>query len=345
MEKNNIDYVDNILINYFTNVNYEVPEFILESTDRTIKNLNKGLRIIEIIKKLIITLIGIMTLTGGVYAVIKDIVKPKIEFVEDAEIKDENSLGFYHIEDMKYLVESEIYYKKITNYEEYIQYRNNYNNFIEMQENEFQEYFLMFFLAPKFTNKQGLYVDYIEVTEETIYVDLGKKEYKDNPLVFVKMNKENDRENVEVNFLENEPIMSNYVARDELPIDYTLNQAIEDNCVVIDEERFLSEEEVLKEFINRTKEGMNDNVRIVENMLYGIIITDIEFRDGKYIVCVDRSHVDMPYKNQRTRIYYVVDRFECETFSERNSDYKEAYFLIEDRNPYMPNLKFFIRRD
>ncbi len=270
---------------------------------------------------------------GGTYAVINDIVKPKIEFIEeDAEIEDSNSLGYNYdsyAEGMEYLVESEIYYKKISNYEEYIKYKKSYNNFIDMQENEFEEYFLLIFLTRVIssTNKNGLYVDYVDVTEDTIYVDLGKKEYKDNPLVFVKLEKENDRENIEVKFLEKEPIMTNYVARDELPEDYSLEQAKADNCVVIENWRFTARQNGLKEFINSTENGTNGDIRIIEDSYYGIIITDIEFRDGEYIVCIDRSHMAMPYENQRIRIYFTSEKFEFEDLSERKSEFTESYYL------------------
>lgn len=303
-------------------------------------NLYKNTHFMLVLKTCALSFMMIVftvALTGGVYAGIKNIVKNKIEFVEeDAEIRDENSLGYSYIEGMEYLIEPEIYYKKINSYEEYLNYKNTYSNFIDMDVNEFENYFLLVFLASRYY-KYGLYVDYVGIKDDTIYVDLGKKEYKDNPIVFVKLNRENDRKNVEVNFLENEPIMTNYVARDELPKDYTLVNAVEDNCVVLKSstevygKELLSKENKLKEFAERTKKGVNDNIRIVEDSYYGLIITDIEFRDGEYIICEDRSHMYIPYENERVRLYFVSEKIEVKEETWKDGITRELYVLF-DRN-------------
>jgi len=236
----------------------------------------------------IIVIMFTMTLIGGVYAGIKYTIEKEIAYEHDeSEINDKNSLGYYSVSlsEMDYDGESRIYYKKILSYDEYIKYKNKYNNFIDMKESEFQEHFLLV-LVGSTSDRHGIYIENIQSTEDTICVNIGRDEDKSNGVLFAKMLKNDNREMIEIKYFEKTPNMTNYTELKKLPKDYNMKQAIEDKCVVIEGINCISKQDGLKDFIRKSEEGINDNIRIVQYFGdNGIIISDIEAKDGKYIVC------------------------------------------------------------
>lgn len=279
----------------------------------------------------LVTIICTILFAGGVYAGIKATVKSDEYYQEYSTIKDSDSLGFSYVEDMTYVYETDVYYKKINTYEEYMKYRTTYNNFIEMKEDEFDEYFLLVFLGGNSWDRLGLYIDTIDVMDDTIRVNIGRKEDQDNALVFGKIRKENNRENIEIEFLERIPNMTNYTPMKDLPQNYTKEQAIKDNCVVIGggKSGYISRPDALKEFIRKTESGINDNIRVVEDKTdegYGMIIIDIEFKDGEYIACRDLSRFNAIGIATRKRNFTYLTTNKIVVYDDMK-EVKEMYIL------------------
>ncbi len=61
----NYDDIDNLLFDYFKYNEY-VPNIITNGIENAINNKNKKYKVILLIKKFIITMIGILTITGGI---------------------------------------------------------------------------------------------------------------------------------------------------------------------------------------------------------------------------------------------------------------------------------------
>lgn len=302
MERNDMNCVDDILINYFTNIDYEIPEFILKNTKRTIKNLNKDSRIVEVIKKLIITLIGIMILTSGVYAGVKYVVDKKNYSEKVIEKEDMDFVGYFtSLKAGALEYQDGIEYQIIDNYQKYLEVKE-FVNIPDMSENDFNEYFLVFIL-PGY-GRADLRIRDMETTEDTLKINVETREGSNNRYdeyvnLCTKVSNDMKREKIEVVYLNNKPNMSNYAKLDDVPYDYKKEQAIEDGCVVLDNGRFVTDKNGIKNFISRTQSGKNDNIRIVqyhgyflsdhEKNLDGAFIIDIEFKNGKYIICQDYS--------------------------------------------------------
>lgn len=305
------------------------------------KNLYKDANYLLCAKSISLFLIVIVFtafIAGGAYAGIKNTLTPKVEYIqEDTIVKDAHSLGGALVEGMDYEEKERIYYKKINTYEEFKRYKDTYNNFIDMEESDFNNYFVIVFLGT-IRERQGLYVGNIEVTDYTIKVDIGRDLWKDNQLVFAKILKENDRENVEVKFINPTANMENYTKLDELPQEYTVEQAIKDNCVVIENRRYLSRPYALREFIKKTENGEKDSIRVVQNHTnahpkgMGMIIIDIEFRDGEYIVNSDHSRYAGTGGNEEYYYYYFkTEKIENHAATGAYKDCNESYVLNGER--------------
>lgn len=330
VEKNNLDYVDNILVNYFNNISYEIPEFILRNTEKTINGLSKNSKLIEIIKKLILTLIGLMTLTSGVYAGVKYVVQKKdysaietvLEHKENSYLATGNTISGLSLED-------DIWYKKIDTYDEYLRFDKELKNIPEMSESDFEKEFLVLLLG----RNNGIYIDNIETMEDTLIFNIRRNIDNDTKDICVKVSREKEREKIKIDFHYQMPNMIGYAGIDDLPYDYTKEQAIEDGCVVLlgghgekEYSEYIFGKEKLERFIEDSKNGINCNIRIVEYETSwrhrgydtnpnGANILDIEFKDGKYIVCMDMIRTiinpeQYDEEHDNYKLCFISDEFE-----------------------------------
>lgn len=237
----------------------------------------------------IVTLMCMFLVAGGAYAGVKSVINPKIDNQSQIDLN-----FFENYKDFIYVKNERIYYKKIETYEEYMKYKNNNNNFIDIEPNEFDECFLLCFLG-NYSDRVGLYVKNLEVTDTSINVDISRYPEEDTNFVFIKMKKENNRDTVNVKFIPTDiPNLPNYALLNELPENYSKEQAIHDNCVVIDnsstESNFIFGKDMLLNFIDKTEKNINDSIRIVDYFYsetpdkLDFNIIDIEYKNEKYIV-------------------------------------------------------------
>lgn len=308
MERNQKDSVDILLMDYFGDCVYNVPEFILSDTKKTIMGLTfKRISVVEVIKRLIITLITVALLSSGVYAGVKYVADKKDYDEVKIEKKEMSWFGSGELvrgDTSGVTLKDGIFYKKIDNYDEYLKFSNEFNSIPEMVESDFNEYFLVIFIATLPT--RGLYVDNVEVTQENLKFTIRRNvENEDVSSICTKISREKNRESIEVEFLPEMSNVNDYMNIDEIPYDYTREQAIADGCVVLlggrGVERYskvIAGQKKLDEFIENAENGINGNIRIVEyetSKRYrgyeynpnGAYIVDIEFNNGKYIVSTD----------------------------------------------------------
>lgn len=296
-------------------------------------------------------------LTGGVYAGVKYVVNKDDYVYRELERKETGHDGFgfdlncpnrdYYNPPMNY--RDGITYKKINDYEEYLIFNNEFDNIPEMTQSDFDDYFLMIFLAATNPDMYGLYVDTIEIVDDVLEIGISK-EYENNERgeVCIKIPREKEREKIKVWFRGERPNMTNYVDMDDLPSEYSKEQAIEDGCVVIEDYTFLSEPNALREFIKRTEGGTNDNIRIVQykkEILRGKTeVTDIEYEDGKYIVCVGwldsvPGISEDGYRDDQ-RTCFFADKFNLFEYPDGESYWgymvKEIYDIRRDDSEFSP---------
>ena len=77
---NNYDEIDNLLFKYFEK-DQEVPKIVIDGINSAIKTKKKNYKLLEFIRKIIITILSIITFTGGIVFALnyKNIVSPDIK--------------------------------------------------------------------------------------------------------------------------------------------------------------------------------------------------------------------------------------------------------------------------
>ena len=159
-----------------------------------------------------------------------------------------------------------ISYKKVSSYEEYLKYKENWNSIIDMTKEDFEDNFLIVVIAS--WRMPGITIANITADENTLYVELEsniteeeikKKEY----MVSAKVLKELDRENISVKEMVKKIKSNKYDKLENLPVDYNMEKAKQDGCVIVNNNQISSDdEEKLDNFIENTKNGNEDYIRI-----------------------------------------------------------------------------------
>lgn len=193
------------------------------------------------------------------------------------------NIGYDYSDDMK--ASNGVYYKKIENYNEYKEACNKWNDLVEMSESDFETDFLIVIAGENY-DTTSLEVKQIYDLDNTLHVDLVQtKEYnKDNTVLSIKINKDLNRDNVVINIIKGDATLNSELKDlNELSENYTSNEAIEDGCIVIENNQIISEDkEALEKFIENSKQNKNLEIRIAIYSDKKVVIKDLSYKDGKY---------------------------------------------------------------
>lgn len=293
-------YKNAVYLTYIEKFSYKEISCILNVSITNVKNLvhrgKKQLRIImlkkgfnemnRISKICIILLCSIVLIGGFVYAssIIYNYIQKrgKTNYIEDMNLYFEVS-------------ENEMFYKAINSFEEYSKYKEKCVNIINATKDDFENSFVVVIIAtwrmPEITIKNVRTDDstlYITVDRKLSEESIDKEEY----MVSTILPLEYYREKISVEIYETELSSDKYVRLEELPKEYPIEKAREDNCIIID--KCIMDENSEKkwnDFLQDTKDGKNSYIRIV---LYSddptdILIRDLEYRNGEYFVKIDQT--------------------------------------------------------
>lgn len=188
---------------------------LLSVTDDN-SNIERRIKMIKLSEKFskhkkIITIMSILIIVVGVVVFFTNnqinsedqanekVNKEKVEYESKAfEPSFENNYDF--TQDMIY--NDQIYYRKINNYEEYMEVKTRWNNILEMSESDFQNNF-MIITAIENTSMTGLTVDKLETDKDNLYISLIHYEdgidYNENETcISFKISRKSERENINV---------------------------------------------------------------------------------------------------------------------------------------------------
>ena len=203
-------------------------------------------------------------------------------------------------EDMQYN-EWGVFYKKITTYEEYLENLNNWSDLVKMEEADFKNNFLLIINLEN-PWRENLYVSDINADQTTTYIKLRQvnkndKTYTaDNKSLSVKISKDKERENIEIEIIPGNSEMKGYTLLENITEDYITEQAFNEGCVVEKSRKIISgNAEKLDKFVEDTKNGISSSIRIVSYGAYAdesIVISDVIYEDGEYSVswCILNSN-------------------------------------------------------
>lgn len=177
--------------------------------------------------------------------------------------------------------------KKITTYNEYIKLKDVLD-IVEMTEEDFQNYFVLILIGGHY-DTTGLYVSNVSADNNTLYIDLNKKEKWNEERISLKISNSLNRDNLKIINHPNIPdTSSKYMKLEEIPKDYTSQQAVEDSCFVLVERKIVSEDkDMLKNFIKNCENGIEGIIRVYEvDSLNPARIIDVEYKNERFNMCI-----------------------------------------------------------
>jgi len=140
---------------------------------------------------------------------------------------------------------NKIYYKKISTYSEYIVYKDRWTDILEMKEEDFENYFMVITVTEG-TTMIGLTIGELYNDDNKLYIGLkqfkGLTEYVEGEKgISIIIPNEMKKDEIETfrTVEEYDNLVSEYVDIRSLPKEYSLAQAIEDNCYIYDRNRTL----------------------------------------------------------------------------------------------------------
>ena len=180
---------------------------------------------------------------------------------------------------------------KITNISEYNKYKEEYANIFEMEEmieDDFKNNFIL--LIKTFGD---VYVDDINAIDKTLYIDIirnfndGMEEKK---VISLKLSKELERENLKISYFPAEDVYSLKPSIKELlKNNFTKEEALKNNWIVTEYNKDECKDYIisnnidnLNEFVEKTKNGNEMEIRLVEFRMISIYFCDIKYENGIY---------------------------------------------------------------
>ena len=174
-----------------------------------------------------------------------------------------------------------IYYKRIYSYDEYLKATEIWENLVEMSESDFKKSFVLIIAGQNYETT-NLYISDIYVKDNTTYVELRRKDKwsAGNTVISAKISKELDKEKIEIKNLPNVvSTAGKYIELNEITMEYTKEQAIEDGCFVVENygEVISDNKKQLDEFIEKKENGV---LRIYRYGKDYFTISDIQYNNG-----------------------------------------------------------------
>lgn len=287
----------NKIIKDALNEDIKIPEefnnVILNSLEEVEDNKYKRLKkFLTLAATMLFVFIGI-----GSYAYYSSEKISKEKYISEQQVSE--AIPYYHEEnDMEYIDRLDDYINAtpcelIVTYEKYIEIKYKYNNIIEMTEEDFENYMLFIALPNKNSKISNIYA-----SDDTMYIEL-KQTFENlttsGRYVISKIDKNLYREKIVIRNIPELEGFSGYISIFDLEEGYSKEDAIEDGCIVSEElssvDRYYfklisNNQNKLDEFIEKTKNGEETSLRIInysKNIIYYI---DIYFSNGIYNVCV-----------------------------------------------------------
>lgn len=259
-----------------------------------IDNLQKIRNPIKLIPT--IAMIGIMTIGVTAVAVVGDkvyknsIEQTAVERTYDKEFNRSDKMEIYEEEG----VTQGIYYKKIESYEQYLEYNNYWSNLIKVTEEEFKDNFVLI-ISLNSSGTKGIEIVDISYENNKISLTFEKEKLEgkedSNEAYSVKIPREFLESELKINLVPGSSEMKEfgYTLMEDIDEEYVREQAIEEDCVIIDHWYLASDnKDKIYKFEEDYKNNKNAGIRFVKfgDFLDGtkFVIIDVLYYDGKSYV-------------------------------------------------------------
>lgn len=309
------------------------------------KIYNKNINIMNIKKIVKVASISIATIIGtsGMIYVGAMTYDKYIQKTSSSYYKTGLATEMFKDIDFKY--QSDFYYRKIDNYSEYLLCKEKLSNLVEANESDFTNNFIIVIIA-EHNDMPGLKITNISNEENSLNIEVDKssneKTSKDyEGIVSSLLNKNIERDTINITKKIYQTSNSNYIDIKELPKDYTMEEAKKDNCIILND-AIASENDKkrINDFITNTQNKKEDFIRIVkleteDDEQRSLTIIDLQYKDNKYNFCIDSTRKLI--KSDDVNDYYY------NSFNNISKKYLEMYdetFVFLDNSPDSNQLIF-----
>lgn len=296
------------------------------------ENMIKKRKIFKIISTAILTLLGTTSIVFASAKIYNEYIKQQSNITSsdyDINIQDLTQSDMIRVENSN--IYQTMYYKIITNMQDYNKYKAKIKELLEMTEEAFNENFLVVIVGINYLEKEdrNLTIKTVYADETTTHIILKQNENPDfenyNNVWTAVVDKSQLRDNIEIkketDYIQN----SEFVSLSDLPENYSVEDALKDGCFVEDKNKVLSENvNAIDEFIKKAENGEDAFIRIYSKFNDFYSVKDIEYKDKLFTYNVKVS------ENERIYVY---------NYKEIMKGYKKdnnlvRYYLTDDKAGY-----------
>lgn len=238
-------------------------------------------------------------------------------------------------DDMQYF--NNIYYKQLNSLDEYNSFKSKVSSLPEC-ETDFDKNFNVVIMTENISTQY--FIPYKVYNENnTLHIGLIK-DINTNPesnAIILELSKSLEKDNIEPYASIDEDIpYPNYTPIKELPKEYSLENAKNDNCYVTQNGGIILNQHLAEEFINNYNNSEDAFIRKVQFSDEGELITDIYYSstENKFLVCIDSSRI----RKDSTYNYYEYSNLEKKTLDVGKNGTTDFYSLT---NSYEESLSLF----
>ena len=198
---------------------------------------------------------------------------------------ESNMNSYFEISD------NEIYYKTIDNYEDYVTYKNKWNNIIEVTEEDFEKNFVIVIVAT--WRMPDIAIKDIYNDDETLYIivdnDLTTEaKEREEYMVSSILPKKLKRDKIKVMINKKTIITNKYKRLEELPNEYTSAEAEKDGCIVVKDNVInIAGSTLINNFMENPKNEKYIRIATYEDNEEFLTIYDVQYIDNEYILYID----------------------------------------------------------
>ena len=321
-------------------MSYEETARILGETIQNIKNLvhrgKKQLRNILIkkefnemnkaVKVLLIIFIATTFIGGFVYAATTIYNEYTKNLKNAGEIKSdelyrdyEGNYTYENKDNMQYDEETGFSYIIINNILDFTKYKEKLEELPEMKESDFEKHSLIIIVKYDWFNAYESNLKIYDITsdETTTYIELTQNENlnynKESITLYAVIDNSFIKNNIELNIEKPDVQIENFVSIENLPNNYSVEDAINDGCFVTVNYKVLSENKTaLDELIECEQTGEEKSMRIYNKLskiheddtswIEKSEVIDVKYKNGIYLFNVRKLNNDRIYTIATTKI-------------------------------------------
>lgn len=290
----NKENIQNYFNKKYYNIDNNYQSILSQIMEDKNKNTGKFFDFLKIIATTIITLLGT---TGIVFAgvqIYNEYIKRQEEIASNELYLTEEGLFSYDFaENMTYDESSNLYYKIIDNIEEYNKYKNIVSELPEMLEEDFTNNYLIIVgnWGARNPHETDLMISKVDADEETTYIILKQKE---NPnydksviTLYAVVDNQSLRKNIKLITENTEKMQENYLNLQQLQNNYSIEDALRDDCLVVKDYQIISENKnSLDELIENSKNNLESFIRIYSCNNNKAKIIDLQYKDNIFMAQV-----------------------------------------------------------